>query len=497
MRGGSVEFGWMERPKGGTASTCTDGRWAAPEIYDVPGFRVALWVASFGIAALLWNAVCTVPGIPWNPARLAPSFALAYGLPIYALRDSGAQLGWFYGPVFPLWYFPATFTDNPTLALVSAAIENIVTLIVPVLLVIYRAGATHRRTFIVAAVFCAALLLGSPSFRWTFYFLHVDTVCLACGLVACTALHYAAQRPVGWALHVAAIAVALALWTKQVAVMLAPGMLIWLWAEGCRRLIWPFFFWCGAYVGLTTAVVFARFGGEEIMFNLVLVHLGNPLKGGGAPLRDLVATLASGVGIWVPAALCCLMWGRRRAVQPLTNDSSSLIRLLLWVALSQLPLGVLASLKAGGGLNSVHSLHYAFVAGVVLVVHVLSQPVAAVGRARWESLWWGAALLLPVASGWWLEGKADTAWTIHRGQEPMLAMVRENPGRYYLPWHPHPDWRAPRLSVRRCPLLFMAQRSGSAGRESSRGGSGETHHRLPRAGAKQICPALFPRAAAG
>ena len=81
-------------------------------------FRVALWVGSASIILLLLTVVCTVPGIPWNSARLTPSFALAYGHPIYALRDSGAQLGWFYGPVFPLWYLPVTLTTNPTAALV-------------------------------------------------------------------------------------------------------------------------------------------------------------------------------------------------------------------------------------------------------------------------------------------------------------------------------------------------------------------------------------------
>lgn len=56
-------------------------------------FRVAMWLAAPGVAALLWSALCTVPSVAWNAPRLAPSFALAYGLPIYALRDSGMQLG--------------------------------------------------------------------------------------------------------------------------------------------------------------------------------------------------------------------------------------------------------------------------------------------------------------------------------------------------------------------------------------------------------------------
>ena len=53
--------------------------------------------------------------------------------------------------------------------------------------------------------------------------------------------------------------------------------------------------------------------------------------------------------------------------------SASLLRLLLWVSLSQLPLGLLAALKVGGGVNSVHSIAYALLAGLVVVVQAWNQ----------------------------------------------------------------------------------------------------------------------------
>src|SRR3954468_16004070 len=99
-----------------------------------------LGLAAIGVVLFIWSAACLVPSVPWNAARIAPSFALAYGLPIYALRDSGAQLGWAYGPVFPLWYMPVTLTSNPTVALMLSALVNVLTLLLPVLLLLHRAG---------------------------------------------------------------------------------------------------------------------------------------------------------------------------------------------------------------------------------------------------------------------------------------------------------------------------------------------------------------------
>ncbi|HQV57419.1 MAG TPA: M24 family metallopeptidase [Ilumatobacteraceae bacterium] len=94
------------------------------------------------VPVLLWSVLCTAAssGVPWNAARLAPSFALAQGLPVYALRESGQQLGWFYGPGFVFWNLPATLAANPTPALFVAGIWNVLTWLVPVAVVLRAAG---------------------------------------------------------------------------------------------------------------------------------------------------------------------------------------------------------------------------------------------------------------------------------------------------------------------------------------------------------------------
>jgi hypothetical protein len=132
----------------------------------------------------------------------------------------------------------------------------------------------------------------------------------------------------------------------------------------------------------------------------------------------------------------------------LTPRARSLVTLLLWVALSQLPLGLLALLRPDAGVNSLHSLHYLVVAGIVVLVHVIETPLRTPDRglqtsgiekqssSRLIGLAWGGALLATVACGFLLTARAEAPWKLYRGQEQMLATVRARPGEYYLPWNP-------------------------------------------------------------
>ncbi|MEI6862046.1 MAG: hypothetical protein WCL04_07315, partial [Verrucomicrobiota bacterium] len=219
-------------------------------------FRVGLALAAAGWLVLVWNALCTVPGVPWNPARLAPSFALARGLPIYALRDSGAQLGWIYGPVFPLWYLPVTLTDNPTFALLLAGVINLVTLLAPPALVLAAAGVARGRGLVAATLAAAVLLAGDHSLWAGYYFVHVDAVCVALGLAGCVALHRAARDGGRRWLHLAALGAVLAFWTKVLALPLFLAMPLWLWRER-RELVGALLFALLLWGGLVSLAVLA------------------------------------------------------------------------------------------------------------------------------------------------------------------------------------------------------------------------------------------------
>ncbi|MFI5336974.1 MAG: hypothetical protein ACHQ5A_09330 [Opitutales bacterium] len=400
-------------------------------------FRACLVMLAAGLAALLWSAVCTAPGIQWNPARLAPSFALARGLPIYALRDSGSQLGWFYGPVFPLWYLPVAFTDQPTIAHMLAGAWNCATWLLPLALVLQESGVVRGRRLLTILIPGAVILFGDHVTHGAFYFIHVDAVCLAAGLTACVALHRAMHTPSPAALHLAAVAIALSFWSKQLSLILYPALFLWFWWKGDRRLAGRFLMWLVIYGAVITGVFFAVFGAPELLFNTWMIQSHNPWQG-GIPLLGLQLKLL-GLATWVALPLMgCLFWLKRRAGQDaLPARAASLVQLLLWVALWELPLGLIATLKAGGGLNSVHSLHYAFAAGLIYLAHVLSRPLTLsprMGRMLVPVL--SVSLLLPLGNAFRLTGDNTAVWRPYRGQEQLLALARAQPGRYYFPWNP-------------------------------------------------------------
>ncbi len=397
-------------------------------------FRGGLVLAGLGLGVLLWTILCTVPGFNWNPARLAPSFALARGLPIYALRDSGLQLGWFYGPVFPLWYLPVAFTDQPTLAHMLAALWNAITYVGPVALVLGVAGAGRGWRLAESSLLAAVLLLAHPVAFRNFYYVHVDVVCLLWGLLACVALHQGARtgRP-GW-LHLAAASAAFAVWSKQLAFMLYPALLVWTWREAPRALRGRFVLWCVVYGAAISALFLAWFGAEEVLFNVWLFHSRNSWEGGVIMLLEQTGVLLASTLPWLPVALAT-GWLLRGASPALPAEAASLVRLLVWAAVWQAPLGLISPLKTGGGLNSFHSLHYAFVAGMIFLAYALQRPAGA-SRGRWVAA--GGLLLIGLMLGSAFRSvvSVGAVWTPHRGQDHLLQLAREQPGRMYFPGNP-------------------------------------------------------------
>lgn len=390
----------------------------------------------FGAAALalLWANFCTAAAVPWNPARLAASAALAEGLPLYVLRDSGAHLGWFYGPVFPLWHLPAMLLPNISALHFAASVWNAVTLLAPLALFLW-AGGVRRGRLVMGLTLATVLLLGHGVLSRNFFFIHVDAVCLALGALACFALHGAVRgRGVVW-LHTAAVGAVLAVWTKQIAVALLPALLTWLWRECGRAMAARFAFWLVVHGAAVTVLFFAAFGIEEILFNTVLIHLRNPNEGGWLVFAARLGQLGFATLSWLPLIIVALWATRHEARSRLPEKAASLIRLLLWCAVWQLPLGLSASIKVGGGLNSLHSLHYAFVAALIWLGYQHSWWHAMWPRTR-VAMFALIAWLVPLISAFGLAHKHGLRWQPARGQEQLVKLAREMPGKYYFPWNP-------------------------------------------------------------
>jgi hypothetical protein len=397
-------------------------------------YRLVLLAGAVALVTILWHALCLMPLMQWNPARLAPSFALSRGLPIYALRDSGAHLGWFYGPVFPLWHLPATLFENPTHALVAAGAWNTLTWLIPVALVL-RAAGLARAAAVAGSVLAGLFMVGHSVTNYGLYFVHVDAVCLALQLASCLGLVQAVRTGSRTSLHLCALFLAAAFWTKVLALLLLPALLCWLWQERRRDMIRPLLFVCFVYGGTLTAVVFVAFGAEEVLFNVWLSHTRNPWRGDHTLLAKELWQLIASSWVWLPAA--ALAWWMHKTSTPKpvapADMMRPMLRLLLWSALWLAPLGLMAVLKAGGGLNSLHSTHYLLLAGLLVVTRMMNRPVRHPTPAAFLFL---LAVAVPAWSGGQLIATYGMRWTPDRCQEELLRAARRDPGRCYFPWSP-------------------------------------------------------------
>jgi hypothetical protein len=404
-------------------------------------FSAALVFAVAGSMAIFWAAFCSVPGIHWNPPRLAPAFALAAGLNIYALPDSGAQLGWIYGPVFVLWSLPAVLAKNLTLAFTVWGLLNFAAIFVPVWLVLQDRFGKTRQSWGALALF-TVLLLAYDVTQSMLFFIHVDALCVGFGTLATWFLVRALIRPdCRHYIHGVAWCLALAIWTKQLAVSLVPAFVFWLWSVRRPRLAWQLLLWLIVY-GSGLSVVFAFwFGREELIFNLWLANALKPNKGSGFYLASELWQLLQLTWVWVVAIVLTAWSVRQRATEAteLAGPVDHYQSLLAWIGAACLPLGLAATLKVGGGLNSLHSLNYFLLWASIWMAEKLLAP-ADLTRCPPVPLkpvmLFFVIIILGLASGFYDLAHRERVWSPSRDQESLMQIARQNTGRIYFPWNP-------------------------------------------------------------
>ncbi len=379
---------------------------------------------------LLWTAACAAPLTFWNPARLAAAYALAAGQQIYPDPDSGAQLGWFYGPVFPVWLLPVTLIKSPGWAIAAAIVYNGLGLCAAIAWVFHSGGITGRRLLMATALAGVLLFAGGAMPQSWLVYVHVDAPCLIFSLLAIGGVcRFDASGERRW-VHIAALAAVTACWTKQSAVILPFAIAAgWLWHRQWSAL-GPWLLWLGVYAAGVTAVLLCFFPPANLFFYTVTSHANNPLKPDWTFYHSVLYPLLSDISPWIALLLLSLFWQwRRPAAGPWdsrpTGAPARLSRWLWWLAVWQLPSVILATMKMGGGLNSAH----AFMCVVLAVAcGVIRQPPAPSYRLIGAIFLGGLAL---VAAGERLKH-----WQPDPYQDDLLEVAQRHPHQIYFPSNP-------------------------------------------------------------
>jgi hypothetical protein len=376
--------------------------------------------AALAAVVWLWACWCLFPVKAWNDVRLAPTFALAHGEPLYPGETSGAVGTWIYGPLPPLLLWPATWASTAARALLTAGALNLFLTVGAIVAVCAAWPAPAGRTLrpidrLLAATLAIALWPGA-----TFQYIQADNFAVALGLVGNLLLVRAQTNAGRWG--AAALAVA-GLACKQTSLGVALAQIVWLGAVAGRGAALRHLGRC-AILGLAGgAAIVGAFGWERIRLNLFVLPSALPWTDEPVHrLRDLAPELS--IHLLAPALV---LWFCRRAVW--ARESPLLLPSLAW--LFTLPPGILSLMKIGGTINSLQGFTLWLPAALLVGV----AAARSVRRASW--LMAGAALLTAAICGDRLARLPEVPWrplVDHYRQAEYLAQTFR--GEIWFPWNP-------------------------------------------------------------
>ncbi len=380
----------------------------------------AFGVAAAAVLAWLWLCWCLFPISVWNDVRLAPSFALARGVPFYTDFQTGAATTWMYGPLPVLLWLPAVLAPSAGAAVLAAGAINLLStlaaLVATCLLWPAPAGTGPGRAGRWAALLLVVALW--PYAAWQY--LQSDNLAVALGLVG--NLIAVRQRGSAGAWLAAACAVA-AVACKQTSLGIAAAQVLWFAWTGGRQAGLAHAARCAACAAAIGVVMLAVFPAPALLANTFLVPgalpwAPDPLGRVADMLPELLVQLA------LPALALAVF---RRSVW--RRESTLLLPSLAW--LLELPPNAAAFMKFGGTLNSLHGFQLWLPAAALALI-------AALGRRHGVRLAAAGALLL-AASLCLVRVERVKSWrwrpaSDHYRQAGQLA--RLFPGAIWFPWNP-------------------------------------------------------------
>ena len=398
----------------------------------------------------------------WTSIRLAPSFALKAGLPLYSSAQSPPWVTVGYGPFYPVAYLPATLASTPTSAVGIATVLAYGYLLVPILLLTRQMMRQDKvgfsmPTFLALQVTLIFALIATliPSLRYVLTSVHVDAPALGLMLLsAYWTLEAIRESPSPRTRHaiaagltaalslccklnllpfVALLAIALAFWTGKRLVaafsitFTITATLIYGWAIATCGLdtvilnmrVLALFPWLQLHVSESGALSTAQLSQDPVHKPMIFLFT----------LREYMITygwtaLVAGLLIRLPVS-----------DQP-PHARATLPRwwiLLAALLLALTPASVASLCKYGGDVNS------RALVSLPLALLALFTVLYTCARARWSSPWLlslaailvvGLTLPPPAAS---LFGSARSRTT---SLEEAYGTVKHNPGIYYFPFDP-------------------------------------------------------------
>ena len=402
---------------GGYGGGCLGGCLGGQLGRRLEGGLIAAAVAA--AATWLWLSLCIFPLRSWNDIRLAPTFALKLGLPLYPGAD-GAASTWMYGPL-PVWlHWPSTWATGPGEALLIAGAINMLLAVSAIVVVCLawptpQAGPLPLGGRLLAAAITIAIW---PWANWQF--LQADNYAVAFGLLSNLALMRSNKPPVGW---LAAGLATAGMMCKQTSLGVPLGQVAWLAAtSGPRPAVQHigrlFIAGCG-----WVAILLLTNDPARVWFTAIITPASLPWA---ESVADRFVHLLPYMALHLVLPVAAWLWLAQRQA---TGDL--LLPSLAWLV-AWLP-GLASAFKTGGTLNCLQGfLLWLPPAAVVMVAALSMLPWGNVIRV-------GLACVTIVILGGRIATRPVRLW------EPLTAvaaygeafeLAQRLPERAWFPWNP-------------------------------------------------------------
>ena len=420
----------------------------------LPARYILCGVATALLCLSGWLAFQRNLDFAWTSVRLAPSFALTQGYPLFSTPDTPPWVMVGYGPLYPVAYLPSTIASGPAAAVAIGTLLAHLYILAPVGLLCamcverLRAAADAARLhwsfllLLFALVACIA-----PSLNYITSNVHVDAPALGLFLGACWAVlrSDADDRKAERWIQVGGVCAGLSAACKVNLLSAALGFVIWIgWLFGLRRALRFLICAAGAFV-LVYGCAIARDG-----FSAVLVNLRLPGRMPWFTLRDVDSVALSGssydtvdkirtfltilsdflrhYGAAIVAVLLALP-----VVQGISAPAARMTKFFLFLAFVMLAAAVASVGKSGGDVNSraLFTLPLTM-AALVAFAALVQQP----GRFTTATAYFALCATMFIVA---LSAAANfLRWSVKPTSTLVEAhtTVSQEPGRWYFPFDP-------------------------------------------------------------
>jgi hypothetical protein len=388
--------------------------------------------------------ILQTPFWSYNGTRLAPTFGLLRGYHLYYQVGEGPLLSTLYGPVTAIFYLPATITHTPNGAVLVGSCITAIACFSSLAWLHFscKKEPTDQTICVFGFMVSAFIVLFDPALRYSCINIHADGPGLALASGSCASIFYGERKQSNFHLFLAALLSVLAIWGKQMFVVVPAVLALYLLiAEG-----WSRFLRFSAYVllvGVPSVILVMLFFGRAAFVDLVWIPGHQPWR---YPSK-IVAFLQSSRELtrealpWAILPFSFLLYKVTTSRLTFAAVREWLKQnpwaMLLMVGLAEVPFSISGYIKMGGDVNSFSfALFFLCAANTLMLIKLANSPSDSVRHFSCASLLALAGLL------GWSEGPvilrigASAASLSLAEQQVAYRFIRQNPEVAYFPNFP-------------------------------------------------------------